>query len=84
MKKESTMKVQRDMELSEYNRKGILKTLRKVRKPSMAWQRYCYDRQDEGCGGCFSDAGKQDKCRREWMDKHCTYNGASRKARRMK
>ena len=41
MKKESTMKVQREMELSEYNRKGILKTLRKVQKPSMAWQRYC-------------------------------------------
>jgi len=70
---ESTMirvsKVQRDMELSEYNRKGILKTLRKVQKPSMAFQKYCNDKIK--CLKCTDNAYKQTKCMKKWVDAHC-------------
>ena len=87
MKKESTMKVQREMELSEYNRKGILKSVSR-QKPSVAFKEYCKKRNcksrsvqtNKDCYTCRY----RGECRDKWYDKHCTYNGASRKARRMK
>jgi len=94
MKKESTMKVQREMELSEYNRKGILKSVSR-QKPSEAFNEYCRIKYNRSLHNrslyrdpCWGDDSYPSKicmvCRDKWIDKHCTYNGASRKARRMK
>ena len=93
---ESTMirvsKVQREMELSEYNRKGILKTLRKVQKPSEVWGKFCEKRKND-FRSFKCNQGLCNRCQSKWMDKHCTLNddtgtptldGIERKARRMK